>query len=180
MSHTIDTERIRLVACDAAMFTALLAGRGAIGFLLNVAVPNRLTSYGNDLFRYSFDKIQQDPAEADWWTYLPIYKPDNLLIGTCGYKGKPDEHGMVEIGYEIIKSHRRRGFGTEVAKALIANAFADDRVEIVQAHTLAKVNPSAKILRACGLTRMDELTDPEDGLLWRWQLNRQTFSYQGV
>lgn len=172
MSHTIDTERLRLVACDAAIFTALLAGKSAIGTLLNVGVPTQLTRYGNDPFRYSLDKIRQDPAEADWWTYLPIYKPDNRLIGTCGYKGKPDEHGTVEIGYEIIKSHRRRGLGTEVAKALVANAFADDRVERVQAHTLAEANPSAKILRACGLTRVEELTDPEDGLLWRWQLNR--------
>ncbi|MBC8153603.1 MAG: GNAT family N-acetyltransferase [Bacteroidetes bacterium] len=172
MTHTIDTERIQLVACDAAIFTALLAGKAAIGTLLNVAVPNRLTSYGNEPFRYSLNKIQQDPVEADWWMYLPIYKPENLLVGTCGYKGKPDEHGMVEIGYEIIKSYRRRGLGTEVAKALIGNAFADTRVEVVQAHTLAKPNPSTKILRACGMTREEELTDPDDGLLWRWQLNR--------
>ncbi len=173
MTHTIDSDRIRLIACDTTMLTALLAGKGAIGRLLNVAVPTRLSSYGNAPFRYTLDKLQADPASGGWWLYLSVYKPDNLLIGTCGYKGPPDEHGMVEIGYEIIKSYRRRGLGTEVARALIANAFADDRVEVVQAHTLAKENPSAKLLRACGLTRLQELTDPEDGLIWQWQLNRQ-------
>lgn len=172
MTHTIDAERIRLVACDAAILTALLSGRAAVGTLLDVAVPPRLSRYGNAPIRYTLDKVQADPDSVVWWMYLCVYKPDNLLIGMCGYKGPPDEYGMVEIGYEIIKAYRRRGLGTEVARTLIANAFADSRVEVVQAHTLAQENPSAKLLRTCGLTRMEELTDPEDGLLWRWQLNR--------
>lgn len=177
MTHTIDSERIRLVACNAAMLTALLSAKNAIGTLLNVAVPPRLSMYGKSPIRYTLEKVGADPASVAWWLYLSVYKPDNLLIGMCGYKGPPDEHGMVEIGYEIIKAYRRRGLGTDVARALIANAFADDRVAVVQAHTLAKENPSAKILRACGLTRLEEVTDPDDGLLWRWQLNRQTFGY---
>lgn len=172
MTHTIETERLRLVACDVAIMTALLVGKATVAQLLNVAVPNRLSSYGKAPYRYTLAKLHEDPGSVAWWMYLPILKAENLLIGTCGYKGPPDEKGIVEIGYEIIPAYRRRGLGKEVAEGLIDNAFTNSRVSVVQAHTLARINPSVKILQACGLTRTEELTDPEDGLIWRWQLSR--------
>ncbi len=177
MTHTIDTDRLRLISCDLALFDALLAGPNVASAVLQVDVPARWTQFGKRPIRYAADHLRADPAGLNWWMYLPIHKTDNRLIGSCGYKGPPDEHGMVEIGYELMKAYRRLGLGTELAKGLIANAFADDRVTTVQAHTLAHENPSTKILRHCGLLRVDELTDPEDGLLWRWQLNRSTYGY---
>ncbi len=90
MNPIITTDRLRLVACDAAIFEALLAGKTTAATVLEATIPSRWTAYGNAPIRYAYDKIRQDPTDAGWWTYLPIYKPDNILIGTSGYKGKPD------------------------------------------------------------------------------------------
>ncbi len=177
MSHRIDTGRLQLVSCDSTIFDALLAGPKVASALLQVDIPPRWTQFGKRPIQYAYDQLRAEPTSLNWWTYLPIHTADNRLIGSCGYKGPPDEHGIVEIGYEIMKPYRRQGLGTELAKGLIANAFADNRVTTVQAHTLARENPSCKILRHCGMTWMGDLTDVEDGLLWRWQLNRSTFGY---
>lgn len=172
MTTPIDTGRLRLIACDGAIYDALLSGKKALTALLGIDVPTHWTSFGKAPIQYAYDRWQLDPGEAGWWLYLPVYKPENRLIGTGGYKGKPDKDGLVEIGYEISKSYRRRGLGLEFANGLVTNAFADRRVRIVQAHTLAQENPSAKLLRQLGMRKVDELTDADDGFIWRWQLNQ--------
>jgi hypothetical protein len=43
---------------------------------------------------------------------------------------------------------------------------------MVDAHTLAQWNASTKILQKCGLTKIAEKHDPEDGDIWHWRLMR--------
>jgi RimJ/RimL family protein N-acetyltransferase len=57
-------------------------------------------------------------------------------LSVAGFKGPPDGHGEVEIGYSIVASEQRRGFCTEAVAALLAFAFSDSRVRFVSAHTL--------------------------------------------
>ena len=40
----------------------------------------------------------------------------------------------------------------------------------VTAHTLAEENASTKVLQRCGFTRTAELIDPDEGPVWRWEL----------
>jgi RimJ/RimL family protein N-acetyltransferase len=107
-----------------------------------------------------------------WGTYLFIHREDRTLIGIGGYKGSPDEQGTVEIGYGIARDYRGKGYATEAAQALIGNAFNDQRVAVVIAHTLAETNASGTVLTKCGMRMTAELIDPEDGKIWRWELYR--------
>jgi ribosomal-protein-alanine N-acetyltransferase len=54
---------------------------------------------------------------------------------------------------------------------LIETGFARD-VEVVIAHTLAEFNPSTTVLQRCGMTKVNELFDPDDGPIWRWEVRR--------
>jgi len=103
---------------------------------------------------------------------FPIYKKDNILIGSGGYQGKPSENGTVEIGYEIMPAYRNRGLTTEMTMGLIENAFRHDRIIKVIAHTLGKVNPSTKVLKKCGFKFAEEILDPHEGIIWKWELKR--------
>ena len=67
------------------------------------------------------------------------------------------------------------GLATEMAKALIEKAFESDEVSYVQAHTLAVENESRSVLKKCGMTKMEELEDPEDGKIWRWEIRKESF-----
>lgn len=90
-----------------------------------------------ETMRFLYKCLKAKPSLLGWWTYLFIHAEDEALIGQGGYKGKADEEGMVEIGYAIIPASVGRGLATEAARGLIANAFAHEHIERVDAHTLA-------------------------------------------
>lgn len=94
----------------------------------------------------------------------------DAVIGSGGFKGPPDAAGMVEIAYGIVPEHEGRGYATEVARALVEYALKSDSVKLVRAHTLRSPNASTKVLTKCGFKFMGEVIEPDDGLVWRWEL----------
>jgi [ribosomal protein S5]-alanine N-acetyltransferase len=167
----IDTPRLRLFPCDDTLFDAIRMGDAVLARALGANVPKKWTEF-RDSFAPAGLRWKAHPPLQDWWTHLIVYRPDNLLIGSCGYKGEPDAHGCVEIGYEIRPSHRGKGLATEAARALVENAFAHPEVKKVLAHTLPEESPSTQLLQKIGFVRTDDFQDPEDGLLWRWEIVR--------
>ncbi|TLU98730.1 GNAT family N-acetyltransferase [Dyadobacter luticola] len=168
----IVTPHLRIVPCDDTLYDAIRMGNNTLARVMGVNVPKKWTEF-RDTFTPSYHRWKAHPPLRDWWVYLIIYIPDNLLIGSCGYKGEPDANGMVEIGYEIIPSHRQKGLGTETAKGLLDHAFSHSIVKRVWAHTLAEENASAKILEKLGFAQTVDVNDPEDGQLWRWEVTRR-------
>ena len=138
---------------------------------MHINIPTKWTEFGEPAFKYTYDKILTGSGKIEWWAYLPVLKKTKTLLGSCGYKGDP-KNGMVEIGYEVAEAYRGWGLATEMAKALIKNAFNSDEVKYVQAHTLAVENESGSVLKKCGMEKMEELEDPEDGKIWRWEIRK--------
>jgi ribosomal-protein-alanine N-acetyltransferase len=122
--------------------------------------------------RFMYERLKADPDMLGWWTYLFVHVEDGVLIGPGGYKGRPDEEGVVEIGYAIVPSYRGRGLATEAARGLINNAFAHEQVKRVDAHTLAERNASVRVLEKAGMRFAEALEDPDLGEIWRWSLRR--------
>ena len=168
----IHTQRLRLIPADVSLLRAAVAGEAALAEALQATVRVSWTEFGHPAFRYARRKVEADPAAAGWWAWFPILKEENALIGSGGYKGPPDEAGMVEIGYEIAPAWRGRGLATEMAAALIDRAFRDPRVRYVQAHTMAERNASARVLEKCGLERTEEIEVAGEGRIWRWRVHR--------
>jgi ribosomal-protein-alanine N-acetyltransferase len=77
---------------------------------------------------------------------------------------------MVEIAYGIVPEFQGRGYATEVARALVTYAIESGLVRTVRAHTLASPNASTRVLKKCGFTFTGEVIEPDDGLVWRWEL----------
>ncbi|HEV7348517.1 GNAT family N-acetyltransferase [Telluribacter sp.] len=170
----IETPHLHLIPCDDTLFEAIRMGNNVLARVLGVNVPKKWTGY-RDVFTPSFHRWKAHPPLRDWWTHLIVHLPDRMLIGSCGYKGEPDADGIVEIGYEIRPSHRERGLATEAAQGLIDHAFAHGEVKKVIAHTLPGEGPSTRILKKLGFVRTGELEDPDDGLVWRWELKKEDF-----
>lgn len=119
--------------------------------------------------------LREHPEAAAWWLYFFIEKSGPLLVGVGGFKGAPDAAGMVELGYSIAPDHRRQGYATEATHGMLAFAFAHPQVTLVQAQTLPTPSYSTQILERAGFHFDTELTDPDEGLVWRWQLARPTY-----
>lgn len=119
-----------------------------------------------EAFEFTIDKLRSSPAEAEWWMHL--FFDDGRLVGSGGFVGPPDD-GVVEIGYEIAPEFRGRGYATAAARAMVGTAFATD-VHTVIAHTMPEENPSTGVLRKLGFRHTGEVTDPDEGTVWKWEL----------
>ncbi len=164
----IDTKRLKIIQCNQEILSAAIDG--TLENKLDIIVPENWTEFGVEALNYSREKLMIAESEQSWWTYFPIYKSENKLIGSGGYMGKPTEDGAVEIGYEIAPDYRNQGLATEFSKALIENAFRHEAVNHIYAHTLGEINPSAKVLEKLGFDKVEELQDPTDGAIWKWKL----------
>ena len=104
------------------------------------------------------------------WTHAfsIVERRSGAYLGSCGYKGPPDESGEVEIAYQVEPRNRGRGFAKEAAAALVAFAYQAG-AKRVRAHTLPELGPSTSVLTACGFRQAGEVVDPEDGPVWRWE-----------
>ncbi|MFK7904543.1 MAG: GNAT family N-acetyltransferase [Chitinophagales bacterium] len=161
---------IQLINCNEEIIEALLKGDKTLATHLNINIPTKWSEFGTPIFEYSLAQIKNNPNSAKWWTYLPILITENTLVGSCGYKGAPSEAGMVEIGYEVAEIYRNRGLATEIAKLLVQQAFEDDKVKIIQAHTIEEANASTRVLEKCGFKKVGSFEDEEEGLVWKWEL----------
>lgn len=168
----VETENLNLIQCDTEILKEAISGNDNLAKKLGVSVLENWTEFGVSALQYSLSKLSENEDENGWWTYFPIHKQNNRLIGSGGYKGKPTAKGTVEIGYEITSDYRNRGLATEMTMGLIENAFRDDRVKSIIAHTLGQENPSTKVLKKCGFNKIEEINDPKEGNIWKWELKR--------
>ena len=113
---------------------------------------------------------------ADPWRhgFFVVERQSRAVIGTAGFKGPPDAEGLVEIAYGIVPSFEGRGYATEAAMALVRFALETGNVTLVRAHTLPVANASTRVLAKCGFRHTDDVVDPDDGPVWRWELPRST------
>jgi len=111
------------------------------------------------------------PSAAPWIGYLAEDEASGNIVGSCGYKGGCRD-GIVEIAYFSFPGHEGRGFATEMARLLTDLALRQPEVQIVCAHTLQEEKASVRILRRLGFALIGTVEDPDDGTVWRWELNR--------
>jgi len=170
----IETARLKIIPCDMAHIEALEQSEQALADLLRVKIGEGWLHFP-EVIAYVRKTLEKDPEAGSWGMQFFIHKPDNTLIGTGGYKGAADAEGMVELGYSIAPGYQRQGLAAEAARGLMDHAFAQPNVQMVDAHTLAEWNPSTKILRKLGMTKIAEKNDPEDGDIWQWRILREEY-----
>lgn len=159
MSATqIQTRRLKLVAQTLEEVRAQVEGMDA-----------------NQRAELSSEWLARLDATADLWTlgFAAVHRGTDAVIGTCGFKGPPGADGIVEIAYGVAPDYQGNGYATEMAEALVAYAFRVDEVRVVRAHTFSRANASTRVLAKCGFQPVGEVIDSEDGLVWRWEKQRE-------
>lgn len=157
---------------------ALLQSEQALADLLGVTLAENWLVFP-EAVPYALEMLEKDPQVLRWGMHLFLNKDENKIIGNGGFKGVADENGMVEIGYAVSPFYENQGFATEAARGMIEYAFSWANVRMVDAHTLAEENASVKVLQKCGMTKIAEKTDPEDGAIWQWRIRREEFEKTG-
>ena len=173
----IETERLQLIACNKMHLNALIESEQALAGLVGVELAENWLVFPEtvDFLPHALKMLETNPQLLRWGMHLFLKKDENKIIGNGGFKGTPDDAGMVEIGYAISPLYEGRGLATEAARGMIDYAFSWGNVRAVDAHTLAEENASVKVLEKCGMTRIAEKHDPDDGDIWQWRITREDF-----
>jgi ribosomal-protein-alanine N-acetyltransferase len=172
----IETVHLRLLPYSPEHLLALIEGeeRFEEGFGLPAAEVLRAFLASEEVSPAWLASLRTSVA-ADPWVhgFAVVHRERGSVIGSAGFKGPPDDEGMVEIAYGIVPAFQGRGYATEAAQALVAYAFGSGRVSLVRAHTLSTPNASTRVLAKCGFHFVGEVEDPEDGRVWRWERARE-------
>ncbi len=161
---TIRTPRLTLVPVTLAMVDAALAGNAALQAELGVRVPDSWPHefLDADAWNWMRERLTEPGYDDAWWMYFATvnheYGPH--LVGSCGYKGPPDDDATVEIGYGMVPEQRLKGYAAEMAGALVARAFAESPVRRVIAETMPELVGSIGVLKRCGFTQVDGASEP--------------------
>ncbi|MFC1695603.1 GNAT family N-acetyltransferase [Pseudomonadota bacterium] len=152
--RVVESRRMTLVAATTELVAADLAGREAFSDAVGADVPENWPPelYESTAMRWSMRQLE-DPAEQGWSFWYLLSKKDDppRVIGICGFKGKPDASGSVEIGYSILKQFRVQGFATEAVARLVIWAFSHQNVTEVAAETLPHLKQSIRVMEKNGL-----------------------------
>ena len=169
------TDRLELVAGTLEVAEAELSDQSLFARLLEVPVPTAWPPPLNDeqSQRY-FLAALKDSTNTGWTLWYCIRREPRELVGSAGFKG-PATNGVVEIGYSVLESHQRNGYGTEASRALIAWAFRHPQVQMIIAHNLPELRPSIRVMENCGMSFAGD-GPLEDGVKTiRYELQRPRF-----
>ncbi|HLI71283.1 MAG TPA: GNAT family N-acetyltransferase [Ktedonobacteraceae bacterium] len=162
-----ETRRLRLIPFSLELRKAALADKDRLAELLGVRVPASWP--GPDLAEalpFFISEVEKHPT-LPIWDGLIIHKEDATLIGDMGFKGGPDAHGRLEIGYSIIPEYRNQGYATEMACHLIGWAWQQPGVTSVVAECLDNNLGSIRVLEKVGMRRLGA-----EGSMLRWEVRR--------
>jgi RimJ/RimL family protein N-acetyltransferase len=154
---------MQLLRPDIETLDAALGGDEVDGH----AVVEGWASFTGALVR-TREALAVDPGMTEWGPRL--FLTDTELVGWGGFKGAPAD-GAVEVGYEIAPARQGRGLATAALRAMVAEAFADERVERVIAHTLPERNASNRVLEKVGFGFEAEALE-RGTVVWRFTLAR--------
>jgi [ribosomal protein S5]-alanine N-acetyltransferase len=161
---------IRLIRAELHLIDAALAGDDSLARVLGHDVVPGWATF-REALQPTRDALAANSGSSGWGARFFVAGDPPELVGWGGFKGSPKD-GVVELGYEIAADRRGRGLATAATRAMLEEAFADERVLKVIAHTLPERNASNRVLEKTGFRYEGEAG--EDGqLAWRFTLIRR-------
>jgi RimJ/RimL family protein N-acetyltransferase len=98
-----------------------------------------------------------DDAFVGWWILQPAHGPD-----------QPDDPGVADLGYRLLRRHWRKGLASEGARELVRYGFEDVGLERIIAQTMSVNAGSRAVLERIGLTYVRTFTtsfaEPVEGI----------------
>lgn len=160
------TRRLQLVAGSLEHINAELQDPASLETLLGVAIPASWPpgEYDRDALEYFRERLMAGgPSQVGWYVWYALTSDSeghcDSLVAAGGYFGPPSQ-GSVEIGFSVIPEARARGYATELAQALIAHAFDQPGVQVVNARTADSNVSSTRVLLKAGFHRVGPGAEP--------------------
>lgn len=177
--YQVFTKNLNLLPLTPEWLEAMRMGPEKFQSFTGYRLPDPYTEFPEALDQIILH-LKTNPSQPPWISYAIIHTKTSTYIGQAGYKGQPNQDGIVEIGYEIARAFRSRGFAHEVIRHLIREAFNRKEVKAILAHTLPQKNPSNHLLIKNKFVFQSRIVDPDDGPVWQWILKRTAYTFSNI
>ena len=134
---------------------------------------------------YSFDEEQWNSSELaqilpifkgqlkgkdneKFCPWLIIFKDTKRVIGNCGCHGEPDEHGIIEVGFEVDEDYRNNGIATEALETFLTFIKDIKIVNTIIARCDVMNIKSQNVLKKVG---MSEYGKDDNYIIYKYNLN---------
>lgn len=153
-----------LVKTDPHLLDALANGdHESASAICTYKLTPYLTKY-RSVWKRRQGQIKADPEDAVWVTRLVVIPETGEAVGAAGFHGKPNEDGMVEVGYGIDPPFRRQGHARAALTILLDVAAKDPRVKVVRVTVRPDNVESRSLIDQYDFVEVGEQIDEEDGL----------------
>ena len=161
------TKKLRLVPCSVEMLQSLIDDAIDLSELMGVQVPRGWPQTElKEVAPYFVKILTESPDMVGRLCWFIVEKGQNTLIGSIGFKAKPDKNGVVEIGFGIDPAFRQKGYATEVLKELTRLALSKDDIQKVIAECEPDNKPSVRVLEKAGMQRLGV-----EGDMIKWEMS---------
>lgn len=151
--RVVESDRLTLVAANAELVKGDLQGFATLSSMLGAQVPDNWPPelYDREAMEHAL-RMLEDSTVSGWSFWYMLLRTESRphLIGICGFKGRPDPAGSVEIGYSVISQFRNQGYASEAVSRLVRWAFSHQAVREVSAETLPHLQSSIRVMKKNG------------------------------
>jgi RimJ/RimL family protein N-acetyltransferase len=165
------TPRLVLRLMNREVIDACLAGElQHAGHLLDAGIPGELMDEPTAL-RFAQAQLDADPHYRPWSVRAIVLPAARAMVGHIRFHSRPDPdylrpfgRAAVEFGYQVFPGHRRHGYATEAAGAVMdwaQAAFGVGRFIVCVSPDNA---PSLALIARFGFTRIGQHMDEIDGI----------------
>jgi ribosomal-protein-alanine N-acetyltransferase len=115
-------------------------------------------------WRYRARQVVESPGDLAWVTGVLWDDDADIPVGKAGFHGAPDADGMVEAGYAVDPTLRRRGYARAALEKLIARAQREPDVAVLRVTVSPTNAASLALIQQFDFLEVGEQWDDEDGL----------------
>ena len=157
---------------DGIVFAPIGAAGLAALVAKDVAEASRLTGFdlpaeyleAEWLWKYRHDQLRAVPDDEPWVAWIVARAVDRVVVGRSGFHSGPVPDGMVELSYSVLPEFRRRGYATEILRALVDIARKHPDVRVLRATISPDNIASLATLAKFPFEHVGEQVDEIDGL----------------
>ena len=170
MIQQLITERLIIIPMTHSMIRSVLNSDNDmydnLGIISNGKWPLPDTM---DILHFIKDNMNKNDEVSGFDVWMIVKKDGMNVIGDAGFKGEPNEAGEIEIGFGLIPEEHQKGYGYELASALMDWAAQQSEVKVIKAECLLDNTGSIKLLQKCG---MSEVSRDSELIYWEKSLDK--------
>ncbi|HET6938018.1 MAG TPA: GNAT family protein [Nocardioides sp.] len=157
---------VRIVHLSPQALAALAAGDLAAAVELTglPLTPYTVSEERIGVWQRRATQVVETPEDLPWVTGVLVDDETGAVVGAAGFHAAPDADGMVEVGYGVDPTFRRRGYARAALMLMIDRARADPSARVFRVTVSPDNTASLGLVAQLPFVEVGEQWDEEDGL----------------